>query len=142
MSCRLDSRTGPFPIVAKVGDSYRLELYPTMKIKNVFHPKYLRKTLNDLLPGYVQPPAPPVVVDREEEHEVNDILDSKREYGRLKYRVQWKGSRVRDLTWYNTDDSEFDNAKEIVNDFHRRNSGKEGPRAIGRRLGRTKRGLV
>ena len=59
-----------------------------MKIENVFHPKYLRKTLNDLLPGHVQPPAPPVIVDGEEEHEVDDILDSKREYGRLKYRVQ------------------------------------------------------
>ena len=137
-----DKILGPFPIVAKVGDSYRLELYPIMKIENVFHPKYLRKTPNNLLPGHVQPPAPPVIIDREEEHEVDDILDSKREYGRLKYRVQRKGSRVRDLIQYNADDSEFDNAKEIVNDFHRRNSGKEGPRAIGRRLGRTKRGLV
>ena len=87
----------PFPIVVKVGDSYQLELYPIMKIENVFHPKYLRKTPNDLLPGHVQPPAPPIIIDREEEHEVDDTLDFKREYGRLKYRVQWKGSRVRDL---------------------------------------------
>lgn len=51
-SRKLDSkRYGPFRITGLVGSSYRLELPPTMKVHNVFHPKLLSLAATDPLPG-------------------------------------------------------------------------------------------
>jgi hypothetical protein len=119
---------GPFPIVAKVGYAYRLELPPTMKIHNVFHPGLLRRAPEDPLPGQKNAPPPPVVVDGKEEWTVDDILDAK-QFGRgkrLKYRVKWSGYD-RDLAWYNADGDEFANSQDLIDDFHKRYPDKPAP---------------
>jgi hypothetical protein len=51
----------------------------------------LRLDPDDLLPGQIQKISPPVVIDSEEEWEVARLLDSRLYYGRLQYRVEWKG---------------------------------------------------
>ena len=121
-SQKLDHKMlGPFPIVAKVGYAYRLELPPTMKIHNVFHPGLLRRAPEDPLPGQKNAPPPPVVVDGKEEWTVDEILDAK-QFGRgkrLKYRVKWSGYD-RDLAWYNADSDEFANSQDLIDDFHKR----------------------
>ena len=50
---------------------------------------------------------------------IEDILKSKKPHGRLIYQVKWEGFD-KDLTWYNADSGEFDNAQNIVDNFHRR----------------------
>ena len=120
-SKKLDHKmVGPFKIKALVGSSCRLELPTSMKIHDVFHPSLLRKASEDPLPGQHNDPAPPIIVDDEEEWEVDDILDA-RKVGRgrkVQFRVKWKGYD-KDREWY--DASKFDHAKQIVDDFYNRN---------------------
>ena len=125
-----DKMLGHFKIKALVGASYQLELPSTMKIHDVFHPSLLRKDPGDPLPIQVQPPPGPIIVDDNEEWGVEDILDS-RVYGKgkkLQYRVQWKGYDQRDLNWYNADRGEFENAADLIDNFHKQHPGKPGHR--------------
>jgi hypothetical protein len=116
-----DKMLGPYKIIAKIGASYRLELPVTMKRTNVFHPSMLRPCAEDPLPGQRIPPPNPVTVNDQEEWVVDDILASRRESRtkRLQYKVKWQGYD-RDEEWYYVDNGEFEGAKEVVNEFHKR----------------------
>ena len=46
-----------------------------MRIYDVFHPSLLRKAAEDPLPGQMNKPPQPIVVDDKDEWEVEDILD-------------------------------------------------------------------
>ena len=68
-----------------------------------------------------EPPPPPVLINDKEEYEVAEILDS-RIYGRwkkLQYLVKWVG--YEDPTWEPAMDVE--NAKEAVEEFHKKHPG-------------------
>ena len=87
-------RHGPFRIVQVMSPvNYRLELPTQWSIHPVFHidllTPYRETPTHD--PNYQRPP--PDLVDREEEYEVERILDS-RQFGRgrkLQYLIKWKG---------------------------------------------------
>ena len=120
---------GPFRITKVVSShAYRLELPPSMKIHPVFHVNLLRPADDNPLPGQVQPPPPPVEVDGLEEFEVDDILDSRwerrgRGRPRLKYTVKWTGyDEPTEIPA-----SHLENAREVVDNFHRRYPEKPGP---------------
>ena len=49
---------------------------------------------------------------------MNDILKSRYHYNRLQYRANWS-SWSHDRTWYYVDNEKFDNARDVMNDFHR-----------------------
>lgn len=76
---KLDNkRLGPFPITALIGRyTCRLEIPATMKNPNVFHVRLLEPAASELFLGQIIPPAPLVEVNREEEWEVTDVLDSR-----------------------------------------------------------------
>ena len=126
---------GPFEVVGKKGYAYELKLPVGSRIKNVFHSSLLRRAARDPLPGQELVPAESVIIDDEEEWEVDDILDSRRSHGRLQYKVKWAGFDL-DLEWYDAENGEFDNAKEVVSDFHARYPRKPGPQEKPRRRGR------
>ena len=69
---------GRFKIKALVESLCQLELPTSMRIHNVFHPSLLRKASANPFPGQHNEPAPPVIVNDEEEWEVDDILDARR----------------------------------------------------------------
>ena len=121
-SNKLDHKMiGPYRVKKLVGSSCQLELPPSMKIHDVFHTSLLRKASDDPLPGQINEPPPPIVVEGSEEWELDDILDSRKRYRKVQYKVKWKGIDE-DLTWYDAEGSE--NAKEVMEDFHQRNPNK------------------
>ena len=82
---------GPFLILERVGNSYRLELPRTMKIHPIFSADKLRRASNDPLPGQVVEPPEPIVVGDEQEWEVEEVLASHINRRRLQYQVKWTG---------------------------------------------------
>ncbi len=72
--------------------TYRLDVPPG--IHDVFPTRLLRPVRSDPLPGQVvrEPQPPGIVVDKEVEYEVEEILDQKKgRGGSEKYLVRWKG---------------------------------------------------
>ena len=48
----------------------------------------------------------------EDEYKVDDILDSRRRYGRLQYKVKWHGLN-RDDKWYFANQGEFKSSQDV-----------------------------
>ncbi len=48
-----------------------------MEVYNVFHPNLFQNVSTDPLTGQVNEPAPPVIINNEEEWEVEDIFDAR-----------------------------------------------------------------
>ena len=68
-----------------------------------------------------------MIVNGEKQYSVDDILDCRRYRGRLQYRVQWSTVPEGDLTWYNADNCEFEEAQDTVNESHRLHPGEPKP---------------
>jgi hypothetical protein len=97
-------REGPFTITEKVGTrSYRLNFPKTVKVYPVFHVSLLERFCPDLISGRTPKCCPPLVVDCEEEFEIESILDSKLEHGRVFYFVHWKGYPILECSWVSSD---------------------------------------
>jgi Chromo (CHRromatin Organisation MOdifier) domain len=67
-------------------------------------------------------PAPPVVIDEEEEYEVRQILDSRLRRKKLQYLVQWVGYDQPD--WEPAENVVY--AQSLVNSFHAQYPDKPG----------------
>ena len=106
--------------------SAKLVLPAGSKIHRTVNFSYLRRFDNDPLPGQAtdaESPDPVIAGQdpSEDEFEVTRILDARinRLYpgGRNQFWVAWHGW-PEDPTWYNADDSEFDHAKNALNEFY------------------------
>ena len=62
-----------------------------MKINNVFHPNLLQKAFTDPLTSQINRPAPPVIINNEEEWKVENIFFAKSHQGKIQYQVKWTG---------------------------------------------------
>src|SRR5436853_2932882 len=127
-------RLGPYEVIESVGPSAaHLRLPSTRHLHPVFHVSLLEHAADDPFPGQVPPPAPPVLVDGEEEWEVEDILDSRLHYRQLQYLVRWVGYDA--PTWQTP--SDLAHSSDLVREFHRlwpdrpRPATLNGVRAIG-----------
>jgi hypothetical protein len=70
---------GPYTILARVGSrTYKLDLPLNVKIHPVFHISLLEPSqpTSTTIPGHIQPPPLPIILDDEEEWEVEEIVDS------------------------------------------------------------------
>jgi hypothetical protein len=115
---------GPFKILEMVGHSYRLQLPASYKIWPVFHADRLRKDPDNPLPGQINKESDAIEVNGELEWEVEKILSSRVRYGKLCYKVEWKGWDMDDQ-WYPA--SNFKNAALKLKDFHEKYPDEAGP---------------
>jgi transposase InsO family protein len=128
-SLKLDNRnSGPFEIIAKEGNSFRLRLPASMKIHPVISPDKLRRSANDPLPGQVNGPVDPVEIAGDIEYEVEEVLAVKKQWNQLKYRVKWKGYEEEDLEWYSP--SDLKGAPHKLKTFHLNHPALPGPPAM------------
>ena len=104
----------------------KLDLPSDLHIHLIFQVNLLKPAAtDDPHSGYVQPPGPPIKVDRETEYEITAIVDSQL-FGKtkkLQYRVQWTG--YAELSW--EDALNITNAADLLHDFHSRYPNKPGP---------------
>ena len=116
-----ERRYGPFKILEKIGASaYRLAISETWSVHDVFNEALLTPYVppaftNQQLP----PPPPPDVIDGEEEHEVEAIINSKvvgqgREKSMM-YLVKWKGYPDSETGWEPA--ANLENAQEEVEKY-------------------------
>ena len=117
-------KIGPFKILAKIGGSgYKLDLPPSMTIHNTFHISLLEPYNNNKFPPQRKQPRPPIIIEGEPEYELEQIIDSRTNYGKLQYRAKWTGyPPEHDKVWYPYDD--FENAGIAKQQFHQKYSGK------------------
>lgn len=128
-SKKLDNRwIGPFTIENKIGEqSYRLKLPKHYKIHPVFHVQVLKRyTRGDI----VDPPPPEMVFNEEygqriEEHEVEEVLDSRIYRKKIQYLVHWRGWPSSENAWESA--RNLTNAQRLVDHFHRKHPGKPRP---------------
>ena len=91
----------------------------------------LEPAVLNTIPGRVQPPPPPIMVDDKPEFEISEILDTKidncRRTCKLLYLIHWMGYKGTDEenSWILA--SELGHASELITDFHKAYPGKPGP---------------
>ncbi|QRW27779.1 Retrotransposable element Tf2 protein [Rhizoctonia solani] len=99
-SNKLDpKRLGPFEVTEKISShAYRLKLPETLKIHDVFYVGLLTKAHESPNQPFPERP-PPETIEGEEEYEVEQIIDSKRQRGKWFYLIKWKGYGPEDNSW-------------------------------------------
>ncbi|QRW22406.1 Retrotransposable element Tf2 protein [Rhizoctonia solani] len=99
-SNKLDpKRLGPFEVTKKISShAYRLKLPETLKIHDVFYVGLLSKAHKSPSQPFLEQP-PPETIEGEEEYEVEQIIDSKRQRGKWFYLIKWKGYGPEDNSW-------------------------------------------
>jgi len=62
-----------------------------MRIHNTFHISLLEHYHDDKLASQRTQPPPPILIEREPEYELEEIIDSRLHYGKRQYQAKWTG---------------------------------------------------
>ena len=115
---------GPYTVLEKVGNSYRIDFTASIKVHPIILPDRLRKAASNPLPGQENKPSEPIIVDGGTEWEVEEVLAVRTHRGKLQYRIKWLGFDS-DPDWYPASNVKY--APHKVRDFHIANPTKPGP---------------
>ena len=117
-------KIGPFKIFARIETSaYKLAIPPSMKIHNTIKIFLLEPYQDNGFPSQIQEPTTPMQIEGEEEHELDELIDSRLHYNNLQYRAQWEGyGPEEDKVWDPAEN--FNNVVLAIELFHNSYSGK------------------
>ena len=111
---------GPFEVVEKTGPhTYRLALPSWMKIHDNINVRRLSPWKGNEVNGMTPAPPEPEIIDGEEYYEIEQIIDSRVRWGKLRFLVRWAGYDESHDTWERADEIE-ERAGEAVEDFYQR----------------------
>jgi len=118
---KLDHREfGPYEVLEKIGEkAYKLKFPSSMRIHNVFNVDLLEPKKPDLFNRDPVALPPIITPEGEEEYEVEEILDTKLNRGRIQYLVKWKGYDASENKWIKR--AEAENIQTLINEFHEKN---------------------
>ena len=124
---------GPYEIIACPGShSVTLQLLDSLcTVHPVFHVSMLEPAVPNMIPGQVQSPPPPIMVDDEPEFKILEILDTKIDNCcrtcKLLYLVCWTGyeGTNEETLWIHG--SELGHASKLITYFHTAYPAKPGP---------------
>ena len=125
LSKKLDyKKIGPLKIIKQVGTgSYKLDLPVSITIHNIFHISFLEPYEDNKFRSQMQTPPPSIVIDREPECELEEIINSRLHWGKLEYCAKWTGySPEHYRTWYPAEN--FSNARIAFEQFYSQYPGK------------------
>ena len=112
---------GPYEISSVMPNAVELKLPKMLRIHPVVNISRVKPYLGPLPGQPVSRPGPiHVTEDRDEEYEVDAIVDSRIYKGKLQYLVHWKGYDESERTWEPV--SNLKNSPEIVEQFHKSHS--------------------
>ncbi|MBW0547113.1 hypothetical protein O181_086828 [Austropuccinia psidii MF-1] len=122
---------GPFEALKKIGShAYQLKLPQQWKSVNpVFHVSLLEPMKQSTIRNQHQFPPPPVIVEKQEEWEVSQVLDSKIKRGTLWYLVEWEGFNEDPERTAWEPASNLTNSPDLVKDYNTLYSEMPGPNA-------------
>jgi hypothetical protein len=129
-STKLDHvKLGPFKILERIGRSaYKLELPTKMKIHPIFHVSLLEPVYENSIPRRTQSPPPPIKINQEYEHEVEQIIDSRIKYKKIQYLIDWKGYDQSHRTW--EPEENLSNSQRLIKEFHLKYPNKPKPHRV------------
>ena len=123
-SDKLDyKKLGPFTIEKVISETnYRLSLPKSMRIHPIFHISLLEPADPDA--EQIQETIE-VAAEHEEEHEVDRVLDTRDENGKIEYLIHWKGYSHAENTW--EPPKNLKHCQQLVREFHLRNPDRPNP---------------
>ena len=113
---------GPYTIIGLAGpNAIKLKLLRSLQIHPVVNISWIKPYLGPM-EGQIlyQPRLVHVTKDRDNEWEVDHIVDSRLKNKKLEYLIHWRGYDDSDCTW--EPKSNLRNAKDTIHDFHKSHS--------------------
>ncbi len=84
----------------------------------MFSSKLLHSYLDDFLSEQHLESSRSLTIEDDEHWEIDDILNSRRYWDRIQYKIKWT-KLDRNDEWYYVDKEEFENLKEVLVEFHK-----------------------
>ncbi len=89
----------------------------------MFSLKLLRLYSEDLLSEQHSESLRSITIENDEHWKINNILNFRRYWGQIQYKVKWK-DLDRDNEWYYVNKEKFDDSEKVLNEFHKLYSSK------------------
>ncbi len=119
-----DKQLDLYQITAKVNIFYHLHLSVSMKhLHLIFSSKLLWLYSEDSLSEQHSKSLRSIIIKDDEHWKINNILNFRRYWDWIQYKVKWKDLDRND-EWYYVDKEKFNNSEKVLNEFHKLYSSK------------------
>ncbi len=119
-----DKQLNLYQITVKVSIFYHLRLLVSMKhLHSMFSSKLLQSYSEDSLSEQHSESFRSITIKDDEHWKINDILNFKRYWDWIQYKVKWT-DLDRNNKWYYVDKEKFNDSEKVLNEFHKLYSNK------------------